>query len=47
LDEGTANLDKNTEKIIVDIIEDMPMTRVIVAHRQEFLKRVDKTIVIE
>ncbi len=46
LDEGTANLDKNTEKIIVDIIEDMSMTRVIVAHRQEFLKRVDKTIVV-
>ncbi len=46
LDEGTANLDKNTEKIIVDIIEDMAMTRVIVAHRQEFLKRVDKTIVV-
>jgi len=40
LDEGTANLDKNTEKIIVDIIEDMDMTRVIVAHRREFLKRV-------
>ena len=46
LDEGTANLDKNTEKIIVDIIEDMPMTRVIVAHRQEFLRRVDKSIEI-
>lgn len=44
LDEGTANLDKNTEKIIVDIIEAIPMTRIIVAHRQEFLKRVDKTI---
>lgn len=47
LDEGTANLDRETERIIVDIIESMPMTRVIVAHRQEFLKRVDKTIVIE
>ncbi len=46
LDEGTANLDKNTEKVIVDIIEAMPMTRVIVAHRQEFLRRVDKTIEI-
>ncbi len=46
LDEGTANLDKKTEKLIVDIIEDMPMTRVIVAHRQEFLRRVDKTIEI-
>jgi len=46
LDEGTANLDKNTEKIIVDIVEAMDMTRIIVAHRQEFLKRVDKTIEI-
>lgn len=46
LDEGTANLDRATEKVVVDIIEAMPLTRVIVAHRQEFLKRVDKTIVI-
>ncbi len=46
LDEGTANLDKATEKVIVDIVQAMPMTRVIVAHRQEFLKRVDKTVVI-
>jgi len=47
LDEGTANLDKDTEKLIVDIVADMPITRIIVAHRQEFLKRADQIIKIE
>jgi len=46
LDEGTANLDEATEKIIVDIIEQIPMTRVVVAHRPEFLERVNRKIEI-
>ena len=46
LDEGTANLDEVTEKTIVDVIANLPMTRIIVAHRPEFLKRADKKIVI-
>jgi len=32
LDEGTANLDTQTEEIIVNIIAKMPITRIIVAH---------------
>ena len=44
LDEGTANLDETTEKVIVDIIEQLPMTRIVVAHRPEFLERVDRKI---
>jgi len=36
LDEGTANLDETTEKVIVDIIEQLPMTCIVVAHRPEF-----------
>jgi len=46
LDEGTANLDEATEKIIVDIIEQIPMTRVVIAHRPEFLERVNRKIEI-
>ena len=46
LDEGTANLDIATEKTIVDVIETMPITRIIVAHREEFLRRADKVIFI-
>jgi len=33
LDEGTANLDVETESAIVRIIRDLPITRIIVAHR--------------
>ena len=46
LDEGTANLDEATEKVIVDVIANLSMTRIIVAHRPEFLKRADKKIII-
>jgi len=44
LDEGTANLDVETEKDIVDVIDALNITRIIVAHRPEFLNRADKTI---
>lgn len=43
LDEGTANLDAKTEKTIVEIIAQMPITRVIVAHRPAFIKASDRT----
>jgi len=46
LDEGTANIDQKTEKLIVEIIESIPITRVIVAHRPEFLKRAHRVISI-
>jgi ATP-binding cassette, subfamily B, bacterial CvaB/MchF/RaxB len=46
LDEGTANLDKETEKTIVDTIAKLPITRVVVAHRPEFLNRADKKFII-
>lgn len=38
LDEGTANLDTKTEEIIVGIIANMPITRIIVAHRPAFIE---------
>ena len=42
LDEGTANLDVQTETLIGDVIEGLPLTRIIVAHRPELLRRSDK-----
>ncbi len=38
LDEGTANLDSETEKEIVSVIAQLDITRVIVAHRPAFIK---------
>jgi ATP-binding cassette subfamily B protein RaxB len=46
LDEGTANLDVETEKLIVDVIDALPITRIIVAHRPAFLAKSDKKLVI-
>ena len=44
LDEGTANLDVETENAIVKIIRDLPITRIIVAHRPAFLDASDRII---
>lgn len=47
LDEGTANIDEATEKLIVDIIANSDLTRVIVAHRPEFIQRSGRVILLE
>ena len=44
LDEGTANLDSETESAIVGIIRDLSITRIIVAHRPAFLDASDRII---
>ncbi len=46
LDEGTANLDPQTEKKIADVLEAMPLTRIIVAHRPELIERSDRVLTI-
>lgn len=46
LDEGTANLDVETEKTIVEVIKDLNITRVIVAHRPAFIEASDSVITI-
>ena len=46
LDEGTANLDAETEKEIVSLVRNMTMTRVIVAHRPAFLEASDRIIMV-
>jgi len=46
LDEGTANLDTQTEEIIVNIIAKMPITRIIVAHRPAFIAASDEKLTL-
>jgi ATP-binding cassette subfamily B protein RaxB len=46
LDEGTANLDTETEAAIVNVIKNLDITRVIVAHRPAFIEASDKVISI-
>jgi ATP-binding cassette subfamily B protein RaxB len=47
LDEGTANLDVETESAIVKIIKDLPISCIIVAHRPAFLEASDRIIKIQ
>jgi ATP-binding cassette subfamily B protein RaxB len=39
LDEGTANLDEANEELIANLIEQMPITRIVVAHRPALIRR--------
>ncbi len=42
LDEGTANLDEATEREIADLIVSLPITRIVVAHRPELVRRAQR-----
>lgn len=42
LDEGTANLDEKNEEMIADLIAQMPITRIVVAHRPALIRRAGK-----
>jgi ATP-binding cassette subfamily B protein RaxB len=44
LDEGTANLDEETEAAIADLIEKMPITRIVVAHRPALIRRATRVL---
>jgi ATP-binding cassette subfamily B protein RaxB len=44
LDEGTANLDEDTENAIGDLISALPITRVVVAHRPALVRRADRVL---
>ena len=41
LDEGTANLDQDTEAKIVELVASLPITRIVVAHRPALLQAAD------
>lgn len=44
LDEGTANLDVQTEEAIADLLAALPITRIVVAHRPALLKRAHRVV---
>lgn len=46
LDEGTANLDPETEAQIADLIAALPITKVVVAHRPALIERADTVFVV-
>ncbi len=46
LDEGTANLDEHNEELIADLIQAMPITRIVVAHRPALIKRAHKIYIV-
>jgi ATP-binding cassette subfamily B protein RaxB len=46
LDEGTANLDETTEREIGDLIAALPVTRIVVAHRPELIRRARRRLVM-
>ena len=47
LDEGTANLDPQTETEIADTIAAMAITRIVVAHRPALVRRADRVVRVE
>jgi ATP-binding cassette subfamily B protein RaxB len=47
LDEGTANLDEDTERKVVDMIGSLPITRIVVAHRPMLIERADFVLRLE
>lgn len=47
LDEGTANLDEQNEALIADLIDQMPITRVVVAHRPALLRRAKRVFTVD
>lgn len=46
LDEGTANLDEQNETLIADLIDQMPITRIVVAHRPALLRRAKRVLTV-
>lgn len=47
LDEGTANLDVETESMIADLLVRLETTRIIVAHRPALLERAERIFLVE
>lgn len=47
LDEGTANLDERTEEAIAELVAQMTITRVIVAHRPALIGRANRVFHVE
>lgn len=46
-DEGTANLDSDNERTVLDQLSRLPMTRFCIAHRPETLLRADRVLLLK
>jgi ATP-binding cassette subfamily B protein RaxB len=46
LDEGTANLDERNEELIADLVAQMPITRIVVAHRPALIRRASRVYIV-
>jgi ATP-binding cassette, subfamily B, bacterial CvaB/MchF/RaxB len=46
LDEGTANLDLANEAAIADVVQAMPITRIVIAHRPTLIERADRVVYV-
>ncbi len=46
LDEGTANLDPDTERRVLDMLDSLSITRISVAHRETLLARADRVFLV-
>lgn len=47
LDEGTANLDPQTEDRIADMVAALPITRIVIAHRPALVERADIVVSVD
>jgi ATP-binding cassette subfamily B protein RaxB len=47
LDEATAHLDAETERVVNEAVRELKLTRIIVAHRRETIEMADRVIVID
>src|SRR5262249_10270646 len=47
LDEGTADLDEENEELICDLIDQVQITRIVVAHRPALLQRAKRVLRID
>jgi len=47
LDEGTANLDPATEEFVSDMIAELDITRIVVAHRPALVERANRVIKVD
>ncbi len=46
LDEGTANIDPDTEESIAELVAALPVTRIVVAHRAALLARAGRVLLL-
>ncbi|GGA47118.1 hypothetical protein GCM10010981_40380 [Dyella nitratireducens] len=43
LDEGTSNLDPKNEQTVMEVIRSLPITRIVIAHREAAIEGADRT----